>query len=93
MNNKKGQELKGIILFTLFVFIFISGVMWIGIIFFDDIPSKVYVDGKLVYEGISAGFQVSSSGFTTTVTTYRGFLYLFPYQTYTSKDVVVIGKK
>lgn len=73
--------------------IFILSFIWIGVTFVDNIPSQVFVDGKLIYEGSSAGFNIESGGYTTTVTIYGGFLYLFPQQTYTSKDVVVIGSK
>ena len=69
------------------------GIRAINVNFFDNIPSKVYVDDKLVYEGISAGFRVSSGGYTTTVRTYGGFLYMFPKKVYVSKNVVVVGEK
>ena len=66
---------------------------WASVTFFNNVPSKVYVDGNLVYEGISAGFDVTSGGYTTTVTIKGGFLYFFPQKVYTSKDVTVEGEK
>jgi len=85
---------------SLFVLILLLGIAlllvfgdWIRIIYVDNVPSKVFVDGVLVYKGSSAGFEVLSGGYTTTVTIYGGFLYLFPQQTYTSKDVIIKGTK
>lgn len=67
----------------------VLGILWINITFFDNIPSKVYVDDKLVYQGSSAGFNIHSSGYATTVTVDGGFLYIFPQAVYTSKNVRV----
>lgn len=71
----------------------IVGIQWLSITFFDNIPSKVYVDGGLVYEGTSAGFSTESNGYATKVVIQGGFMYFFPQEVYVSKDVVIEGKK
>ena len=80
-----------IALFSLFALVCLM--QWIYISYFDNIPSTVLVDGKIVYSGSSAGFDITSSGYATTVKINHGFLYFFPKEIYTSKDVVVEGKK
>lgn len=77
----------------LFVGIILIGFQFVHVNFIDNIPSVVKVDGKVVYEGTSAGFDLESSGANTTVTIRGGFLYFFPRAYYTSKDVQVIGRK
>ena len=64
-----------------------------NIYFIDNIPSEVYVDQKLVYKGISAGFSSDSQGYATKVVIKGGWLYLFPQKVYVSKDVVIKGEK
>lgn len=71
----------------------IIGVQWIDVTFVDNIPSVVKVDGKTVYKGTSAGFDIKSSGANTTITIRGGFLYMFPKAYYTSSKVEIIGKK
>ncbi|MFA5089327.1 MAG: hypothetical protein WC552_09885 [Candidatus Omnitrophota bacterium] len=71
----------------------VLGVQWGQKTFFDNVPSTVWVDDKLVYQGTSAGFDVDSSGANTTVTIYGGWLYLFPERYYVSKSVKIEGKK
>lgn len=66
---------------------------WYTINFVDNIPSVVIVDGKEVYRGTSAGFNVQSSGYATTVVINGGFMYMFPQKVYTSKDVKIEGSK
>lgn len=55
----------------------------------------IYIDGKEVYRGNAAAFNVTSGGATTTVNIGKGFLYLFPKATYTSKNVEIkpLGKE
>lgn len=69
------------------------GFRYFNIEFVDNVPSVVKVDGKKVYEGSSAGFDLESSGANTTVMIRSGFLYYFPKAYYTSKNVEVIGEK
>lgn len=71
----------------------ILGFQFIEITFFDNVPSTVIVNDEIVYEGSSAGFDVESAGYNTTVTIYGGFLYFFPQKYYTSQNVKVIGSK
>lgn len=91
------EETVGIIVGCVVGLVLIAGLLitfkWGEIQFFDNIPSKVWVDDKLVYEGSSAGFDIHSSGFATTVTLQGGFLYAFPKAVYTSKNVRVEGSK
>lgn len=78
----------------LFIFVVsIVGIKWVNVTFIENIPSVVKVDGKVVYEGKSAGFDIESSGANTTITIRGGFLYFFPKAYYTSNKVEVIGKK
>ena len=93
-------NMPDIIAFTL-VSIFVVGMImstilvlvWINVTFFDNIPTKVYVGSELVYDGSSAGVEVDSSGYATTVKLHRGFLYMFPYRIYTSKNITIEGMK
>lgn len=77
-----------VVFFAIFI-----GVTWVKINYIDNIPSIVKVDGKIVYEGSSAGFDVQSSGANTTITIKDGFLYLFPKSIYTSNKVEIVGVK
>jgi hypothetical protein len=65
----------------------------IDVVFFENVPTKCYVENKLVYDGVSAGLSVSSIGYTTKVIIKCGFLYMFPKKYYVSKDVKVVGEK
>ena len=71
----------------------IVGGKWASNTFFDNIPSRVMVDGKLIYEGKSYGFDSDSQGYATRVIVYGGPFYFFPQKVYVSKDVVVEGSK
>ena len=75
------------------VFLFVVCAQWVDITFVDNIPSVVKVDGRVVYEGSSAGFDAESAGANTTVTVRGGFLFMFPKAYYVSNDVEVIGVK
>lgn len=68
-------------------------VIAINVHFFDNVPIKVWINKELVYEGISAGVDVKSSGDNTKVKIYKGFLYMFPDKYFVAKDVVIKGEK
>ena len=89
MNEDLKIDIIGI---SIFIF-FILGFQFIKISVFDNIPSEVYVEGELVYEGSSAGFDVESSGYATKIVIFGGFLYFFPQEVYVSKDVIIEGTK
>lgn len=59
----------------------------------DNVPVICTVDGKVVYDGISAGIIAQSSGDTTSILVRGGFLYLFPKAFYVSHDVHMTGTK
>lgn len=75
------------------IFSFICIGELINIKFVDNVPSVVKVDGNVVYEGTSAGFDIESSGANTTVTIKEGFLYWFPKAYYTSDKIEIVGRK
>lgn len=85
-----GTMIFGSIAFLVVGMIFIQ---CINIKFIDNVPTKVLVDGSLVYEGPSVGVVIDSSGANTTVSVKGGFLYMFPQKYYVSKDVKLIGEK
>ena len=85
-----GSITLGIIAFGVFMSF---GVKLFENTFVDNVPSIVKVDGKIVYEGTSAGFDTGSEGANTSVVVKGGFLYMFPKAYYVSKNVEVIGKK
>lgn len=71
----------------------VVGIKFIDVHYIDNIPTVVKVDGKKVYEGSSAGVNITSSGANTTVTIRGGFLYFFPKAYYTSADVELVAEK
>ena len=85
--------------FTIFLIVLVLGfslvyfVKIIDIKYIQNVPTKCWVDGKLIYDGISAGINVLSTGRTTKVDIKGGFLYLFPKEFYVSDDVKLEGFK
>lgn len=70
----------------------VSGIR--GLVYcFDSVPAKCFVDGNLVFDGISACIDVKSTGATTRVDISSGFLCMFPNKYYVSKNVKLEGKK
>jgi hypothetical protein len=59
----------------------------------NNVPVKVWVEDKLVFEGPSYCVEVSSGGYTTSVKISGGFLSWIPQKYYTSKSVKVEGVK
>lgn len=82
-------------MFVIVIFIVISvcGIKYVINTYFDNVPTKCFVNNKLVYDGPSCGIHVESSGNTTTVGTHTGFLYMFPKKYYVSNNVVLNGEK
>lgn len=60
---------------------------------FENVQVVVSVDNRVVYKGINGCVTVESSGATTTVKTYGGFLCWWPTGSFTSKNVEVRGDK
>jgi uncharacterized membrane protein YqiK len=65
-------------------------VKFFDLTFFNNIPVKVVVDGKKVYEGKNGCITTTSAGTATKVVINGGFLCFFPKQRFTSKNVEVI---
>ena len=78
------------LILALFIFIAVFVVYLITVNITEKNIVNVYVDGQLIFGGKKAFVDVTSGGYTTTVTIYSK---LFPFQiinkTFTSKDVVV----
>lgn len=74
------------------IFIFM-GLSFIDLRFFKNVPVSCWIDGKKVYEGISAGIDIKSAGANTIVKINGGFMYLFPKAYYVSNNVVLINMK
>lgn len=86
------EDIKGFLSLVLFLGAIIFFLLWIVLFIFwniENVPLKVSVDDKLIYEGRSACVDVSSSGNTTNVTISGGWYCLFPKEKYTSKNVKV----
>ena len=71
----------------------VVGFQAVNVTCFENVPVKCYVDGNLVYDGISAGINVLSTGRTTRVDIKGGFLYFFPKAFYVSNNVKLEGIK
>ena len=84
----------GIIIFGIlaFILIIIITMQFIDITFFNSIPTKIYINENLVFEGINGCLDIISGGDTTTIKTYKGFLCFFPDKIYTDEEIKVIGK-
>lgn len=79
-------------IFFLAVLSFVIGVSAIDY-WVDNIPTKCWVEGKLVFDGRSACVNVKTSGASTTVVVKTGFLCMFPAEYYVSNDVKLVGSK
>ena len=85
--------IKMIVVFALGIFGLISGVQGVNLAFFDNVPVRVSVDDKIVYQGISGCVSVESSGANSTVSVNQGFLCFFPKAYYVSKNVSIENLK
>lgn len=88
MNDDLKILIKGIVLILLAVFI----IIWAATAFVysvHNVPIKVYVKNKLVYDGRDACCEVISAGYATTVNITGGWYCMFPKESYTDKDVRV----
>ena len=70
-----------------------TGIKIVEIKCFENVPVKCWVDKRLVYDGLSAGIDVKSTGDTTRVDITGGFFFMFPKENYVSHDVKLEGKK
>jgi hypothetical protein len=77
---------------AIFLFLVVLVVQVINIKYFENIPIIVKVDNKIVYDGISAGVSIDSSGANTSVTISKPPLYILPKAHYISRDVEIINK-
>mgnify|MGYP001588815300 CR=1 FL=1 len=93
MNDDLTELILGIVLLVIVAGGLLVGGKWVSNTCFDNIPSRVMVDGKLIYEGKSYGFDSDSQGYATRVIVYGGPFYFFPQKVYVSKDVVIEGSK
>ena len=82
-----------IFLMSISVFLFLGltiiSLRWIDLTFFNNINVTAYVEGKSVFYGKNGCLSVHSSGDTTSLQTYKGFLCFFPEKFYVSEDIIV----
>lgn len=87
-----GIFISVIVILSVFVVVLIVPI-WAYQQYYQNIPTKCWVNGRLVYSGSSAGIDISSSGAATTVMVRGGFLYLWPMGNYVSSSVTMEGTK
>ena len=92
MDDFKSFLLEVILPFVIAMLLFIGVVRGVTIVF-DNVPITVTVRGEKVFEGKSYMVDVVSTGDTTKVTIFGGFMWLIPQAYYVGKDIVITGTK
>ena len=94
------RDVTDFLMVVLVVFMFLTGATICALSFrscevkyIKNVPTYVFIEGKLMYNGPSAGVEITSAGMATQVKTYLPPLYLAPDRIYVSKDVVVVGER
>lgn len=59
----------------------------------ENVPLRVFVDGRDVYHGRSACVSTESIGSSSRVDTRTGFACMFPKEYFAGKDVVILTER